>query len=318
MRWLKIAGSVALGALALAYPSLVNAYWLSVGVLAIFYAIVTASWALLVGYAGQFSFGHMAFVSLGAYTSGLLVNWFAIPIPLGMAAGVLACTLLGSGIGFVCLRMRGPYLALFTVAFSEVLRIIFVSEAEITGGSGGLQVSPLFHVRSDAPYYYLGLALLGGSLAVMTGLVLSRWGLFFRAIRENEDAAAASGVKVVRFRILAFAIASSFAGLAGGFYAHYIGILTPDIGSVDQMGLVVAMAVIGGAESLIAAAIGALGLEVLVEALRSYGEWRLILFGALLLLTIRFARNGLLALAWQQVRRFALRRRGPPISREAR
>ena len=113
-------------------------------------------------------------------------------------------------------------------------------------------------------------------------------------------------MKVVRFRMLAFAITSSFAGLAGGFYGHYIGILTPDIGSVDQMGLVVAMAVIGGAESIVAAMIGALGLEFLVEALRSYGQWRLVLFGALLLLTMRFARNGLLALAWQQVR--ALRR----------
>ena len=144
-------------------------------------------------------------------------------------------------------------------------------------------------------------------------LVTSRWGLFFRAIRENEDAAAAAGVKVVRFRILAFAITSSFAGLAGGFYGHYIGILTPDIGSVDQMGLVVAMAVIGGAESIVAAMIGALGLEFLVEALRSYGQWRLVLFGALLLLTMRFARNGLLALAWQQVARLEF---GAPRSRE--
>jgi len=201
----------------------------------------------------------------------------------------------------VCLRMRGPYLALFTVAFSEVLRIVIVSENEVTGGSGGLEVPPLFHTRSDAPYYYLGLVLLGGSMAIMQLLVTSRWGLFFRAIRENEDAAAAAGVKVVRFRILAFAITSSFAGLAGCFYGHYIAILTPDIGSVDQMGLVVAMAVIGGAESLFAAMIGALSLEFLVEALRSYGQWRLVLFGALLLVTIRFARNGLFALAWHAI-----------------
>ena len=196
--------------LALAFPFMVNAYWLSVGVLAMFYAIVTASWALLAGYAGQFSFGHMAFVSLGAYTSGLLVKWFDIPIPLGMVAGVLMCAIVGSGIGFVCLRMRGPYLALFTVAFSEVLRIVIVSENEVTGGSGGLEVTPLFHGRTDTPFYYLGLALLIGSLAIMQFLVTSRWGLFFRAIRENEDAAAASGVKVVRYRILAFAITSSF------------------------------------------------------------------------------------------------------------
>ncbi len=318
MRALKIIGCLVLAVLALSYPFLVNPYWLTVAILAIFYAIVTASWALLAGYAGQFSFGHMAFVSLGAYTSGLLVKWFAIPIPLGMLAGVLICGLVGSGIGFVCLRMRGPYLALFTVAFSEVLRIVIVSETEVTGGSGGLEVTPLFHTRSDAPYYYLGLVLLAGSLAIMGFLVTSRWGLFFRAIRENEHAAAAAGVKVLRFRILAFAITSCFAGLAGGFFGHYIGILTPDIGSVDQMGLVVAMAVIGGAESLVAATIGALGLEVLVEALRSYGQWRLVLFGALLLLTMRFARNGLLALAWEQFASLAWHRRSAQRPREAR
>ena len=318
MRALQIAACAVAAVLVLTFPWLVNAYWLSVGVLAIFYAIVTASWALLAGYAGQFSFGHMAFVSLGAYTSGLLVKWLGIPIPLGILAGVVLCALIGSGIGFVCLRMRGPYLALFTVAFSEVLRIIIVSETEITGGSGGLEVTPLFHSRSDAPYYFLGLALLAVSLALMGWLVTSRWGLFFRAIRENEDAAAAAGVKVLRFRILAFAITSSFAGLAGGFFGHYIGILTPDIGSVDQMGLVVAMAVIGGAESIVAATLGALGLEFLIEALRSYGQWRLVLFGALLLLTIRFARNGLLAIGWDYVARLDFPRSKRPQPREAR
>jgi branched-chain amino acid transport system permease protein len=306
---------VAVG-LALAFPFLVNAYWLSVGVLAMFYAIVAVSWALLAGYAGQFSFGHMAFVSLGAYTSGLLVTSLGVPVSLGMAAGILMCALVGSGIGYVCLRMRGPYLALFTVAFSEVLRIVFVSETEITGGSGGLEVPPWFHGATDMPAYYLGVALLVASMAIMQALVNSRWGLFFRAIRENEDAAAAAGVKVVRFRILAFAITSSFAGLAGGFYGHYIGILTPDIGSVDQMGLVVAMAVIGGSESLVAAMIGALSLQFLVEALRSYGQWRLVLFGALLLLTMRFARNGLLAMGWERIAEIRFRRRKDQVEQE--
>jgi len=147
----QIAACIALGIVVLAFPSVVNGYWLTVAILALFYAIVTASWALLAGYAGQFSFGHMAFVSLGAYTSGLLVMTFGIPIPLGMAAGVVLCAVVGAGIGYTCLRMRGPYLALFTVAFSEVLRIVIVSENEITGGSGGLEVTPLFHTRSDAP-----------------------------------------------------------------------------------------------------------------------------------------------------------------------
>ena len=305
----------AIAVLAISFPLLVNGYWLSVAITALFYAIVAASWALLVGYAGQFSFGQMAFVSMGAYTSGMLAKYFAVPIPLGMLAGVIACAIAGCIIGHVCLRMRGPYLALFTVAFSEVLRIILVSEAEVTGGSGGLPVPSLFTGRSDAPYYYLGLFLLAASLALMGWLVRSRWGLFFRAIRENEDAAAAAGVKVVRFRLLAFTIASSFAGIAGGFFGHYVGILTPDIGSVDQMGLVVAMAVIGGAESLIAATVGAVLVEFLLEALRAYSEWRLVLFAVVLLLTVRFARNGLLALAVQAAARLVRR---PPAAVPAR
>jgi branched-chain amino acid transport system permease protein len=284
---------------AFGFPQLVNGYWLSVGITALFFAIVAASWALLVGYAGQFSFGHMAFVSIGAYTSGMLARYYGVPIPIGMTTGVIACAIVGCAIGYVCLRMRGPYLALFTVAFSEVLRIVLVSEAEVTGGSSGLEIPTMFEGRSNLPYYYVALAMLAVSLLLMGWLVRSRWGLFFRAIRENEDAAAAAGVKVVRFRLLAFAIASSFAGAAGGFFGHFLGIISPDLGSVDQMGLVVAMAVIGGAESIIAATIGAILVEFLLEALRSYGEWRLVLFALVLLLVVRFARNGLLGLVAQ-------------------
>ena len=317
MRVPAIGAAIVVAAIVLAYPLCVNAYWLLVGIYAIAFAIVTASWALLAGYAGQFSFGHMAFFSIGAYTSGVLGKFFGIPVPLGITIGIAVSAIMGAGVGYVGLRMRGPYLALFTVAFSEVVRITLVSEYEITGGSGGLEVTPLFHTRSDAPYYYLGLVLLIASFAVMQALVSSRWGLFWRAIRENEDAAAAAGVKVVRFRVLAFCITSSFAALAGGFYGHYIGILTPDIGSVDQMGLVVAMAIIGGVENLFAATLGALALEGLIEALRSYGEWRLVLFGLLLLVTMRFARNGLLMLAWQQLSRFDFTGRAWAMRREA-
>lgn len=305
----NLPAAIAVGAAAIAYPFLADPYWLTVGILAIFYAIVTASWTLLVGYAGQFSFGHMAFVALGAYASALLVQDAGLPIPLAALGAVLLCLAVGAAIGGVCLRIRGPYLAIFTLAFSEVLRIVLTTENEVTGGAGGLQAATLFHGRSDIPYYFVALALLAFTLAAMGLMVASRWGLFFRAIRENEQAAAAAGVRVVRFRILVFAVASSVAGLAGAFYAHYIGMLTPDIGSVDQMGLVVAMAVIGGSESLVAAVLGALAVEALVEALRAYGQWRLVLFGALLLLTMRFARNGLLALAWEQARRYLPARR---------
>jgi branched-chain amino acid transport system permease protein len=302
MRRPDLALGVLLALFAAIFPFLVNAYWLHVMIIGMMFAIMTASWTLLAGYAGQFSFGHMAFVAVGGYTAGLVATGLGLPIALGMLAGVLASALVGGVIGWTCLRMSGPYLAIFTMAFSEVLRITIVTEVEVTGGAGGMTVPQLFHAPTDFPYYYLILALLVVSVGGMMLVVASRWGLFFRAIRENEQAAAAAGVKVTRFRIIAFAIASSLAGLAGAFYAPYIGILTPDVASQDQMGLVVAMAIVGGMESLPGAVAGAIAVEFLVEALRSYGQWRLVLFGALLLFTMRFARNGLLAPGWRRLR----------------
>jgi len=294
-----------LAAFAAVFPFLVDAYWLHVMIVAMMFAIMAASWALLAGYAGQFSFGHMGFVAVGGYTAGILATAAGVPLPLGMLAGVVASALAGVLIGWTCLRMSGPYLAIFTMAFSEVLRITVVTEVEVTGGAGGMTVPQLFHAATDFPYYYLILALLIVSVGGMMLVVASRWGLFFRAIRENEQAAAAAGVKVTRFRIIAFALTSSIAGLAGAFYAPYIGILTPDVASQDQMGLVVAMAIVGGMESLPGAVAGAIAVEFMVEALRSYGEWRLVLFGALLLVTMRFARNGLITPAWLRFRGFA-------------
>src|SRR5262249_57012833 len=124
----------------------------------------------------------------------------------------------------------GPYRATFARGFSEIVRITLSTEDDVTAGMAGLRTETLFHSATGVPYFYVVFALLAVSLLLMGVLVRSRWGLFLRAIREDERAAGASGVSVARFRILAFAIASGFAGLAGGFYAHYIGIMTPSVG----------------------------------------------------------------------------------------
>jgi branched-chain amino acid transport system permease protein len=298
---------------ALAYAHLLNSYWMHVAIIAMFYGILAGSWTLLAGYAGLFSLGHMAFASVGGYTSALLVQWSGVPIPLGMAAGVAVCCLLGGLIGWVCLRMSGPYLAIFTLGFSEIVRITFSTEDQVTAGMAGLHTEPLFHTTSRLPYFYTAAVLLACSLAIMGAIVHSRWGLFLRAIREDEQAASASGVRVARFRILAFAIASGFAGLAGGFYAHYIGVLTPSLGSLDLMAVVVVMTVIGGMERLPTAVGGAFGVELLQELLRAYGQWRLVLFGIILLFTMRFARNGLLTPFWLQFVRLGEGRHAAPV-----
>jgi branched-chain amino acid transport system permease protein len=167
----------------------------------------------------------------------------------------------------------------------------------------GLHTQRLFDAISRLPFFYTASVLLAVSLLCMGGIVQSRWGLFLRAIREDEQAAAASGVPVARLRILIFAIVSGFAGLAGGFYAHYIGILTPSLGGLDLMALLIVMTVIGGMERLPTAVGGAFIVELLLEALREYAQWRLPIFGIVLLLTMRFARNGLLTPLWLRFER---------------
>jgi branched-chain amino acid transport system permease protein len=316
VRGLPAALLLAAAGLLLGYGHLLNSYWMHLTIIAMFYGILTASWSLLAGYAGLFSLSHAAFASVGAYTSALLVQWSGIPVPLGMAAGVVVCCLLGGWIGWVCLRLTGPYLAIFTLAFSEIVRITISTEDQVTRGMTGLHTVPLFHTASRLPYFYTAFGLLAGSLALMGFMVHSRWGLFLRAIREDEQAAAASGVAVARFRILAFAIASAFAGLAGGFYAHYIPVLTPDLGDLDRMALIVVMTVIGGLEMIPTAVGGAFGVEFLEEYLRAFGIWRFVIFGVVLLLTMRFARNGLLTPLWQQFVRLGDVRGARPVPKE--
>jgi branched-chain amino acid transport system permease protein len=307
--------------IALFIPVFLQTYWLHVVIIAYFYAILASSWSLLAGYAGQFSFGHMAFMAIGAYTSGILGRFLNLPPLPGILVGTLAAGLAGWAIGALCLRFKASYLALFTIAFSEILRTLIRGEPQITRGDHGLHVTPLFgEIISKIPYYYTMLAVLVACLLFMYWLARSRVGLFLRAIREDEEAAAARGVDVVRYKVLTFVITSMIAGLAGGVFAHYVTILTPNIMIIPQMGLVIAMAIIGGVENLLAAALGGMILQISLELLREivlpfsialgplvigpriqFGAWRLVTFGGLLVITLRFARDGLLAPIFQRL-----------------
>jgi branched-chain amino acid transport system permease protein len=287
---------------ALLLPLVIQTYWLHVLIVAYFYAVLASSWALLAGYGGQFSFGHMAFMAIGAYASGLATIHLNVPIVAGMLIGTAAAALAGWAIGALTLRFKAAYLALFTIAFSEILRTIIRAEPQITRGDRGLKVAALFGGSlTRIPEYYLMLGILVVSLAFMYWLAQSRVGLFLRAIREDEEAAAARGINVVRYKVLTFVITSFIAGLVGTVFAHYITIITPNIMVIPQMGLVIAMAIIGGVESLIAAAIGAILIQISLELLREFGAWRLVIFGGLLVITLRFARNGILPPILQRV-----------------
>jgi branched-chain amino acid transport system permease protein len=288
--------------LVLILPLFVQSYWLHVLITAYFYAVLASSWALLAGYGGQFSFAHMAFMAIGAYVGGLVAIHLNIPLVLSIVVGTLAAGLAGLVIGVLTLRFKAAYLALFTIAFSEISRTILRAEAQITRGDRGLKLDPLFPDSiSRVPDYYVLAGLLILSLAFMYWMERSRIGLFLRAIREDEDAAAARGVNIVYYKVLVFVVTSMIAGLAGAIFANYVTIITPNIMVLPQMGLVIAMAIIGGVESLIAAAIGAILVQIALELLREVGAWRMVIFGALLIITLRFASDGLLATIFKRV-----------------
>lgn len=288
--------------LVLILPLFVPSFWLVVLITAYFYAILASSWALLAGYGGQFSFAHMAFMAIGAYAGGLVSIHLNIPLILSIVVGTLAAGLAGLIVGVLVLRFKAAYLALFTIAFSEILRTILRAEAQITRGDRGLKLEPLFpNSISRVPDYYVLAGLLIAGLIFMYWLERSRIGLFLRAIREDEDAAAARGVDVVYYKVLVFVVTSMIAGLAGAIFANYVTIITPNIMVLKEMGLVIAMAIIGGVESLIAAAIGAILIQISLELLREFGHWRMVIFGALLIVTLRFASDGLLTAVFKRV-----------------
>ncbi len=300
----------------LAPVALANDFRVGVVTEAYFLAIMASSWALLAGLGGQFSFAHMALMAIGAYTSGLLGRDFGVPPLPGIIAGTLMAGLVGLIIGVLCLPLRRAYLALFTIAFSEIIRIVLITEFQYTEGSNGLQLVHLFPVGGFGDYYVM-LFMFAGSLTLMYVLANSRFGMFWRAIREDQEAAAAMGVDVVRYKVMLFVITSMIAGMAGATFYHTITIITPTNIEILIMSTVIAMAVIGSLEILAGAAIGAFVLHISLELLREiflptwavnalvsvgipateriqFGTWRFVLFGLLLMLTLRFARNGLL------------------------
>ena len=278
-------------------------YWFHISIVAMYYAVLAASWSLLAGYAGQFSFGTMAFMAIGAYTAGLLGRYLSVQIGLGIIAGMLMAGLFGLIIGALTLRLRRTYLALFTIAFAEILRLGLMAEHAITEGPDGLPMQPLVNTTSKVPAYYVHLIVLVVGLLFMYALVRSRFGLFFRSIREDEEAAAALGVHVVRYKIFVFVVTSMIAGLAGAVHFHYVEILTPNVMLILQMSIVITMAVVGGIESLIAAALGAIFIHFGLEIMRPLLNWRLVAFGLLLMVTLRFFQNGLLHPIMQWVMR---------------
>lgn len=297
---LTIAGIIVLAIFA-TFPLFLGQYWLHTAIVGLFYVMMASSWNLLAGFTGQVSFAHAAFAGVGAYTSGILAAKAGLPPLVGLPIGIAVAAVLGLALGSLCIRMGGIYLSLTTLGFSEILRIIVTNEYEITRGTMGLKVPPLFGDYSKTVSFYV---LLVGAVLVLLlirRILNSDLGTSFRAVQNDETAAASLGIPVVRVRILAFAIAGAMAGFAGSLYGHYLMLITPHILSLDLMFLVLAMTVIGGMGTFIGPVVGALFLETLSEYIRVYGEYHILIFGLVALAAARFAPQGMVGL-WRRFR----------------
>lgn len=259
-------------------------------------ATMAVAFDFTAGYINIVNFGFAAFVGVGAYTSGLLAANLGISPWIGIFAGAATAGFVGLLTGMLTLRLRGIYAAVMTWFVGLALMGLARNMTEITRGSLGLNVPLLLDTQDNLPYYYVILAMLLVTLAVLTAVIRSDLGLAFRAIGQNLQAARASGINPTRFLVINFTLSCAFAGWLGGFYAHYYGILTPDIMLTSQTVEVLAVAYIGGRGSLWGPAIIAYPLTIGVELLRtqfsSLPGFHLVLYGLLLIIVMIFWPRG--------------------------
>ena len=291
-RGAAVIAGVAAAALALV-PALAGDFTLHMLTTSCYYTILAASWNLLAGFTGQFSLAHQAFAAIGAYTSGLLIRYFAVPIWFGITSGVVVAALFGYALGRMVLSMRAIYLAIATWAFAETIHIVLTAAYPITRGELGLDVPPLFHNLDPLSYYYLFAALAFVSVLAMYAMVRSPLGQFMRAIKDDELRAESLGVDTTRVKIVVFTVSSAFAGLAGAFYAHYVVVLSPQLADFNEMAKLIIMVVLGGLGSVAGPLIGATPVQVLITWLQKYGEWDMVIFALAVIVLMRTHAGGI-------------------------
>ena len=213
---------------------------------------------------------------------------------MGILSGTIVTLVLSLGLGIICLRVRGIYLALITWAFAEVVRTFIRVAYEFTGGDRGLNSPYLFKSVKPLPYYYLFLSLTVLAIILIAMVMRSRIGFYLRAIRNDEVAARAMGVNTVRWKIFAFMLPSGLAGITGAFYGHYIGLISPVLGEFNEMAMIIIFVVIGGMRTQAGPIVGAISVRYLMELLREWAEIRIVILSAIVILIMRFFNGGLM------------------------
>jgi branched-chain amino acid transport system permease protein len=310
---LAVAGVAALLPVLLPHP-----FVLTIATQAAIWALLAASWDLLSGYTGQISFGHAGFFALGAYAAAAATKHAGLSPWGGLGFGALLAGAIGLAVGFPALRLRGHYLALVTLAFAEILRLVAQNWLALTGGPFGIHDYPTFPGLPADPVahrqgaYWLILGIVGLSVAAMVAVCeRTSAGQAFRAIREDEVLAATLGINTTAYKLLAFGLSAGFAGLAGTLYAYYVLLVSPSVASAATTALVIGMAVFGGMGTIWGPVLGALVLYGASEGLRFVGVvYNLMLVGLTIMLFVILLPSGLAGLAARRPSR-RLRRDAP-------
>jgi branched-chain amino acid transport system permease protein len=291
-RALVLAWALGLLALPLVYD---DAYVLRILTMTCIFAIFAASWDLLAGYTGQVNFGHALFFGAGAYTSALLSLKLGITPWLTIWAGAAVAALFGFLVGYLCLRLRGSYLSLATLAFPLIALGLLFAFPGFSGGELGISGLRRLTLSPPANYYAAAVPM----LAIVFGLWLladSRFGIVLHAIRDDEVAARASGINTPRYKLTVFAVAGAAAGFAGALFAHYLRVAGPSTLEVALSFQVVIWGIFGGVATIYGPVAAVFILYPLTEWLgtfRAFGELRLLIFAVIVLLVLLFMPRGL-------------------------
>jgi branched-chain amino acid transport system permease protein len=293
--------------IALAFPLLFSSpFMVNFGVLALFYAFIGQSWNIAGGFAGQLSFGHVAFFGVGADASTMVQMRLGWNPWMGLPVSALAGAAAGWLIAVLSFRagLKGSYFALITLAFAEVFRIV-VNSVEVTGGGLGMlipmkQTAANFQFGDRRVFYFIILALTVASVLLALWLKASRFGARLAAIRENEDSARALGINTFAEKTKIMMISGAIAGIGGCFFAQYFLYIDPTIAfGVDKSVEMLLVSMIGGAGTVYGPLIGAVLLAAISEVTRAWFTIQglsLVLYGALLVVIIAYLPNGLIDL----------------------
>ena len=307
--------------IALAFPFVFHSsFMVNFGVLALFYAFIGQSWNISGGFAGQLSFGHVAFFGVGAYASTIVQLRFGLSPWWGLPASALAGAVVGGIIAVLSFRagLKGSYFALITLAFAEVLRIV-TNSVSITGGGLGMLIpmkagAANFQFAERSGFYFVILVLTAASIAIAEWLRHSRFGAHLAAIRENEDAAMALGIDVFAEKVKVMLLSGAMGGVGGCFFAQYFLYIDPTVVfGVDKSVEMLLVSIIGGAGTVYGPLLGAVLLALVSDVTRVWTQTQglsLVLYGGLLVVIIAYLPNGLIHL-------FKRRRAAPP-ARETR